>query len=76
METQQLKSLCRKALILERYFLAYNAGNETQRISTTDKFVHVWGTFMAAHFLSKYDNAESLISALDSTNFKLFVEKF
>lgn len=31
---------------------------------------------MANHFLGKYDNADSLIWALDSENLELFIQKF
>lgn len=40
------------------------------------KFHAVWGEHIGSHFLSKYDDAESLIHALDSQNLELFIEKY
>lgn len=47
-----------------------------QKNETTQKFAAVWGDHLAGHFLSKYDDAESLIWALDSENLNLFVTRF
>lgn len=69
------KRILIKALRLEKYFRAYNVLG-SQKDEAFRKFEQVWGTAMANHFLSKYDDAESLIWALDSNNLELFIKNF
>lgn len=64
-----------KALRLQKYFLAYQAGGN-QKAQVIEKFTQVWGQRLAEHFLWKYDDAESLIWALDSENLQLYLDKF
>lgn len=64
-----------KGIRLEKYFKSYRE-NEGQRKQIIAKFTDVWGSSMADHFLSKYDDAESLIWAFDSKNLTLFIQKF
>ena len=72
--TRELKSLAIKGIRLQKYFDAYKEDNQNQEV--LNKFVNVWGSSMAAHFLINYDNAEALIWAFDSNNLELFIEKF
>lgn len=64
-----------KALKLDQCFRTYNTSTKSKQ-EVLNKFISVWGETMAYHFLTKYDDAESLIWALDSQNLKLFLEKF
>lgn len=59
---------------LEKYMQAYKS--EQNRKQVLEKFENVWGTTLAYHFLQKYDDAISLIWALDSVNLELFITKF
>jgi len=71
------KSICSKAIKLHKYFENCKSENSEKAISEIrTKFKTVWGDSMAEHFLSKYDDADSLIWALDSKNLDLFLEKF
>lgn len=74
MDSRLAKSIAIKGLRLEKYLNAYNT--ESNKEEALKKFVAVWGSSMASHFLSKYDDAESLIWAFDSDNLELFIEKF
>lgn len=67
--------LC-KAISLERNLKAYSTGTKEQRKEVRDKFVEVWGTLTADHFLVKYSDAKDLIWALDGDNIQLFYKKF
>lgn len=75
METKTIKSIAVKGLRLQKYLNVYHAHGSQQK-EATQKFVKVWGRSMAAHFLIKYDDAESLIWAMDEENLKLFIENF
>ena len=72
--SRETKIFLLKGLRLQKYFDAYKV--KAQRQQTINKFTEVWGSFMANHFLSKYDDADSLIWALDSENLELFINKF
>jgi len=74
-DSRTIKSIAVKGLRLDNYLKTYWADGK-QKQEAIDKFVAVWGNSMASHFLSKYDDAESLIWALDSKNLNLFIEKF
>lgn len=75
MDSRAIKSIATKGLKLQKSLDAYNQGGN-QKNETTQKFAAVWGDHLAGHFLSKYDDAESLIWALDSENLNLFVTRF
>jgi len=75
MTSRDKKSIAVKGLRLQKYLTAYHADGR-QKKETKQKFVNVWGESMANHFLSKYDDAESLIWAFDQTNLELFIKKF
>lgn len=64
-----------KVLKLDKCFRIYNESTKSKQ-EVLNKFISVWGESMAYHFLNKYDDAESLVWALDSQNLKLFIEKF
>jgi hypothetical protein len=49
---------------------------EGRKKEVEGKFTNVWGTRLANHFLSKYENAESMIWALDEENLELFIKRF
>lgn len=73
----KLKQAARKGIRLDKYLKAYHGnGNPQQKEEVISKFTNVWGKNMANHFLMKYDNAESLINALDMDNLVLFMEHF
>lgn len=65
-----------KKVLLKSYRLEKYATNEDQRKEVFEKFKQVWGGTLANHILSKYDNAESLIWALDDNNLELFIKHF
>lgn len=69
------KKVLLKSYRLVKYFKTY-ATNEDQRKEVFEKFKQVWGGTLANHILSKYDNAESLIWALDDNNLELFIKHF
>lgn len=69
------KRILLKSLKLEKCFKMY-AADGSQKQEVFKKFEQVWGTTLANHFLGKYDNAESLIWALDEENLALFVRDF
>lgn len=69
------KVLLIKGLKLQKSFDDYKIGGNNKE-QAFKKFVAVWGTNLAEHFLMKYDDAESLIWALDSENLKLFIDKY
>lgn len=69
------KKILLKSYRLEKYFKAY-ATKEDQQNEVFEKFKQVWGGTLANHILSKYDNAESLIWALDDNNLELFIKHF
>jgi len=71
----EAKRVLTKALKLEKCFRQYDTGG-TAALEVQVKFKNVWGQSMANHFLSKYDNADSLIWALDGENLQLFIDKF
>lgn len=75
MDSRLAKTIATKGIRLGKFLKAYQ-DNDTQKQEVSQKFINVWGFNMAAHFLSKYDDAESLIWALDATNLKLFIEEF
>jgi len=75
MTPRDIKSIATKGLRLDRYLKIYDADG-SQKKEVVKKFEFVWGSNMAAHFLTKYDDAESLIWALDSDNLQLFADKF
>lgn len=68
------KTILTKALKLDQCIKEYDAGKYKEE--NLKKFEAVWGSHLASHFLMKYDNAESLIWALDDDNLKLFIDKF
>lgn len=70
-----LKTKLLKSYRLENCLRSYN-DSEQEKKAIRDKFTSVWGSYLAGHFLSKYDNADSLIWALDDDNLKLFIDKF
>lgn len=72
---QQVKTNLAKAIRLEQYFKAAEQSQENIE-DLRIKFTSVWGETLANYFLSKYDNATSLIWALDSDNLELFIERF
>lgn len=75
MESREIKSIATKGIRLQNYLNAFHRdGNQKQE--AINKCFAVWGDTMASHFLLKYDDAESLIWALDSKNLDLFIEKF
>lgn len=69
------KRILIKPLRLERCLKAYKE-NPSQKQEVYSKFRNVWGETIASHFLSKYEDAESLIWALDADNLHLFITKF
>lgn len=75
MDSRLVKSIAVKGLRLEKYLKAYQK-EESLKKQTVEKFGAVWGPSMASHFLSKYNDAESLIWAFDGDNLELFIEKF
>ena len=70
-----VKKTLLKAIRLEQCFKNYPTSAQAKK-EVFDKFKAVWGESMANHFLGKYDNADSLIWALDSENLELFIKKF
>lgn len=70
-----VKKTLLKAIRLENCFKMYPESAQNKK-EVYDKFKAVWGESMANHFLGKYDNADSLIWALDSENLELFITKF
>ena len=72
----EVKKTLLKSLKLQEAFNSYNEENSLSRKDVFTKFEKTWGTMLANHFLGKYDNAESLIWALDSENLELFVKLF
>lgn len=72
------KRILIKALRLQKLFSCYNGidNNGSQKKQVYDKFKDTWGIDMANHFLNKYNDAESLIWAFDTTNLNLFITKF
>lgn len=68
------KTILTKSLKLQACLRDYNEGIDKQAILS--RFERTWGGQIASHFLIKYDDAESLIWALDGDNLKLFIEKF
>jgi hypothetical protein len=70
-----VKKTLLKAIKLENFFKMYSTSAQAKK-EAFDKFKAVWGENIANHFLGKYDNADSLIWALDSENLELFIEKF
>lgn len=75
MDSTLVKRIALKGLRLQECLNDYQ-GTESSKEQALKKFVAVWGTSMASHFLIKYDNAESLIWAFDSDNLELFIDKF
>jgi len=75
MTSREKKSIAVNGLRLQKYLTAYHAGGR-QKKEAKQKFVNVWGESMADHFLSKYNDSESLIWALDHINLELFIKKF
>ena len=75
-DTRSIKTILCLSLKLQTAFTIYKAGTLQEQKDIADKFRLVWGANIAAHFLSKYDSADSLIWALDSTNLDLFIKKF
>lgn len=71
----ETKKILLKSIYLEKYFKSYPNSAE-HKSKTFQKFEEVWGTTLANHFLGKYDNAESLIMALDDENLELFIKHF
>lgn len=69
------KTILTKPLRLEKCFQEYKTKPRSQS-EVFKKFENVWGRILAAHFLSNYSDAESLIWGLDSNNMKLFIDKF
>lgn len=61
---------------MQKLFDLYNSNNKEDKKRAKDEFIRVWGDSMAEHFLSKYNDAESLIWALDIDNLELFIYKF
>lgn len=83
MDSRLAKSIAVKGLRLQKYLEAYQGTGDDdkervlqRRQQTLQKFGAVWGSSMASHFLTKYNDAESLIWAFDSDNLELFIEKF
>lgn len=74
-QSREFKGLLTKALKLQQCLNAYHADGR-QRGEAFDKFQRVWGHSMANHFLSKYDDANTLIWALDLKNLNLFIKRF
>ena len=70
-----VKKTLLKAIRLENCFKIYNDSEQSKK-EVFNKFKAVWGESMANHFLGKYDNADSLIWALDNENLELFIQKF
>lgn len=75
MDSRLAKSIAIKGLRLQECLKDYQ-GEGNNKEQALKKFVAVWGSHMASHFLMKYDDAESLIWAFDSDNLELFIEKF
>lgn len=73
---QKIKKIISRAFALEKYIRAYNGLSTESKNQAVEKFTAVWGVGLAHHFLIKYDDAESLIWALDSENLNLFIENF
>lgn len=69
------KRMLLKAVKLEEYFKDYTRSEQAKK-EVIAKFQAVWGVSMADHFLGKYDNADSLIWALDSDNLEKFIKNF
>ena len=70
-----VKKTLLKSIKLENCFKIYPTSAQAKK-EVFNKFKAVWGESMANHFLGKYDNADSLIWALDSENLELFIQKF
>lgn len=71
----EIKKTLLKAIRLENCFKIYPTSEQAKR-EVFEKFKAVWGDTMANHFLGKYNNADSLIWALDSENLELFITNF
>lgn len=69
------KNILVKSLKLQKAFDNYSK-SDNQKTEVFNKFQSVWGPHMAWHFLSNYEDAESLIWAFDSANLELFITKF
>lgn len=75
MDSNSAKRITLKGLRLQECLNDYK-GEGSNKEQALKKFVAVWGSSMASHFLMKYDDAESLIWALDSDNLELFIDNF
>ena len=75
MDSRLAKSIALKGLRLQECLNDYQSegSNKEQALK---KFVAVWGSSMASHFLSEHDDAKSLIWDFDDNNLELFIEKF
>lgn len=73
-ETRDLKKIAVLGIKLEKYLKSWNIEEEKKEVGI--KFTNVWGSQLAYHFLTKYDDAESMIWALDNENLELFITKF
>lgn len=75
MDSRTLKGIACKSVRLDKCLVAYHSNGEAKDI-VMNKFTQVWGSSLANHFLSKYDDAESMIWALDSENLEKLIAYF
>jgi hypothetical protein len=71
---ENLKKIAVLGIKLERCLKDWKI--EGRKKEVKGKFTNVWGPCFADHFLSKYENAESMIWALDEENLELFIKRF
>lgn len=80
MEPNKVKKILVKSLTLDKCLRAYHAyrseEKEAKRKEIFDHFEKVWGTTLANDYLSEYDDAKSMIAALDEDNLNLFINRF
>ena len=73
---QEVKKMLLKSLKLHNLFINAIKNPAQYESILRQKFIDVWGVNIGLHFLSKYNDAESLIWALDGENTQLFMDKF
>ncbi len=71
-----VKKILLKSIKLQKAFDSYINEDDFSKKEVFSMFEKTWGTSLANYFLGGYDNADSLIWALDSENLELFIQKF